>query len=572
MSSKYSWLGIAGLLLAACGKQTSRPLERIAAPPLENLSGNAELDWISSASTPLLVMKTAGAPGRIVLGVNAEREAAAVRASQVLRGYYDGKGGTVRLHAALFDAESNRMVREFDEQGAPGDVLDRLAAAIKEGTVAAATRSAAMEAYGRSVHEKDAAVRRTRLEEALRSDPGFTPAAIALAQLQTPQEAVATLQAAIGRHQDGWERSRLQLALATVQREPAAVLKAMENCLRFAPNDTDMARGLGDALVNRHRYAEGVQWLEKAAALEPEQVQIWNLLAYANSYARNLDKAKQSLEGYRKAAPQDPNAFDTAGEIYWAFGQFREAETNFLEAQKIDPLFLGGLEFAKAAMARFLSGDEKGADQMFGRYMESRRSLKDPLADLRAAHWLYLTGRKQPAKEAIGKLAATTTEAGVLAQAFLALWQLQEGDAAAAGTAQQAMGRARTPAAATQAGLVMLLAQPRASAEEWNSRIQRAVGPGAPPALRRLVLVYALTLGKHFKEARTLLEAMYNETPPSGSDEIRMLLALARLETGDKAGAKVLLERYALPPNPGDTLYASLWFPQFQAWRKAVGL
>ncbi|MBL8222036.1 MAG: hypothetical protein JNL62_22555, partial [Bryobacterales bacterium] len=50
------------------------------------------------------------------------------------------------------------------------------------------------------------------------------------------------------------------------------------------------------------------------------------------------------------------------------------------------------------------------------------------------------------------------------------------------------------------------------------------------------------------------------------------LLAQARLETGDKAGAKALLERYALPPNPGDTLYASLWFPQFRAWRKAVGL
>lgn len=223
-------------------------------------------------------------------------------------------------------------------------------------------------------------------------------------------------------------------------------------------------------------------------------------------------------------------------------------------------------------MARFLGGDNKGADELFARYLESRRALNDPLVDLRSAHWLYLTGRKDQAKQSAGNLAAKTSEVAVLAQSFLALWQLQEGDTAAAETAKQAMGRARTPATATQSGLLMLLTQPRASAEEWNARVNRALGPATPPALRRLILAYALMFGKHYKEARTVLEAMYAETPPAASDEIRMMLAKAKLETGDTAGAKALLARYALPPQPGENVYSSLWFPEFRQWRKAVGL
>ncbi|MBL8178329.1 MAG: hypothetical protein JNK48_26875, partial [Bryobacterales bacterium] len=260
------------------------------------------------------------------------------------------------------------------------------------------------------------------------------------------------------------------------------------------------------------------------------------------------------------------------GEVHWFFGQFAEAEANFLEAQKRDPQFLGGLEFAKAALARFMAGDTKAADQIFSRYLETRRALKDPLADLRNAHWLYLTGRKKEALEAGKTVAAASTETGALMQSYLAVWQLQQGDAAAAETARLALSRARTPATASQAGLAALLAQPRSSAEEWNSRIGKAIGPATPPALKRLVLAYALLLGKHYRQARQVLEPLHAETPPSGAEEIRMLLAKAKWETGDQAGARDLLRRYPLPPQPGESVYASLWFPEFLQWRKALGL
>ncbi|MFN7938662.1 MAG: hypothetical protein U0R19_35360 [Bryobacteraceae bacterium] len=557
------------LLLVGC-KQEQPALERIVATPLENLSGREELDWLSAASTPLLVMKTAGSPGKIVLGANADREAAALRATHLVRGYYSASGGKVRLHAALYDTSTQRLVREFDSLGAPGEVVDQLAASLKGGPVIP-TNSAALEAFGKSVREKDPDTRRTRLQDALNADAGFTPAAIGLAQTQPPEEAKNTLRAAIAKHPEGWERSRMDLALATIERDPTAILKAMESCLRYAPNDTDMARGLGDALINRHRYAEGVQWLAKAASLEPE-TRTWNLLSYAYAYSGDLKQAERSLEQYQRSSPNDPNASDTAGEVNWFFGRFREAEASFLEAQKRDPQFLGGLEFSKAALARFLTGDTNAADQIFARYLESRRALNDPLVDLRSAHWLFLTDRKDKAKQAARDLAAKPSEVAVLAQSFLALWQLQEGDPAAAESAKQAMSRARTPATATQAGLLMLLTQPRASAEEWNSRVNRALGPQTPPALRRLILAYALMLGKHYKEARTLLETMHAETPPAAGDEIRMMLAKAKLETGDAPGAKNLLTRYALPPQPGESVYASLWFPEFRQWRKAAGL
>ena len=73
-----------------------------------------------------------------------------------------------------------------------------------------------------------------------------------------------------------------------------------------------------------------------------------------------------------------PAGYDTMGEINWLAGRFSEAEKNFLEAQQKQPQFLEGLEFSKAAFARFLAGDMAGADELFTKFGRASGTFKDP--------------------------------------------------------------------------------------------------------------------------------------------------------------------------------------------------
>jgi hypothetical protein len=124
----------------------------------------------------------------------------------------------------------------------------------------------------------------------------------------------------------------------------------------------------------------------------------------------------------------------------------------------------------------------------------------------------------------------------------------------------------------TQGAIVAFLAQPAASPEEWTARAERTLNPRTHPSLKRLMIAYALILGKHFNAAAQLLEPLYKNTSPAGGDELRMLLGYAKLQSGDKAGAAALLQRFPLPPQPGESILASVWFPAFRDWRKSAGL
>jgi hypothetical protein len=205
--------------------------------------------------------------------------------------------------------------------------------------------------------------------------------------------------------------------------------------------------------------------------------------------------------------------------------------------------------------------------------METRRALNDPLADLRQAHWLRLTGRTDKALAAAAELTKRDGEIAALAEIYQGFWLLEMGKSAEAlEVVRRAVPKAITPGTVTQGAIVAFLAQPAASPGEWAERAERVLNPRTHPSLRRLMVVYALINGKHFRAAAQLLEPIYQATPPATGDELRMLLGYAKLQSGDKAGAAQLLKRYPLPPQPGESILASFWFPAFKEWRKSAGL
>ncbi|MBI3682746.1 MAG: hypothetical protein HY235_20415, partial [Acidobacteria bacterium] len=419
-------------LISSCGRPSKRPFDRAAIPPLENLTSVEQLDWVGRAAPYVITSAVMGTAGSLPLPVESARDAGAHRATQVLHGRYTLEGSTLRIHASVRDVPANRTVRDVEAAGPVEDVvplLEKVSAALTTQPVRSHGNRKAVEAFGRSLLTRDPAEKLAYAGQAVEADPRFGFAVLTAAQIHVsqgkPQAAREVLERGLPQQPEGWMRARFREVLGSLEANAPAVFEAIRQELRFSPNNTDRMRQLADALLSRRQYAEAASWYQKAAALEPDQTQLWNLLSYTHAYARNFEAASASLASYRKSASADPNAYDTSGEILLMAGRFAEAEKYFLEAQRRDPQFLGGLEFSKAAFARFLSGDAAAADLIFGRYLESRRAAQDPLADLRHAHWLYLTGRREQAMERMTEAAGRQGDAASRANAFLGLWLVE---------------------------------------------------------------------------------------------------------------------------------------------------
>lgn len=578
MFSSRRWYAAALLAaLCACSRSTApASFERVAVLAFENLSTRPDLDWAGALAPGVIAAQTMGA-AKFFVAAAGKHDLGALRAVKVLRGYYQVEGSTLRLRATLHDLETNRAARDFNEAGSleqgPLPLLDRLSRQLAgQPRPYPHSNSAAVAALGAALLEPDAARRAEKAEAAWKMDPKLVPAAMEAAQARLgigdAAGAVRVLEAAIPAAQDASTTSQARLLLAFLKRDPGQMKVALEQAVAQSPRNTDLLRELGELEGRLGHHADSQKWFRAALALEPRFTGLWNLLAYSQAYAGDFDAALASTAEYRKLGAADPNSFDSTGEIGWMAGRFTESAQAFLTAQEKDPLFLGGQEFAKAAFARLLAGDAAGADQVFSRYIESRRAAADPIVDLRQAHWLYLSGRPREAIELASKIAASGGEPGARAAAFLAVWLAQQDrkdDAQKA--AQQARSIARSPGSVNMAGIAALLASPAASPAEWQKRTAAAFSPQAPASVTAGAMAYSLFLDRHYREAASVFERLLETVNPATADEVRALLAGSAVLGGDASRAAALLARWPLPPTPGESLFATLWFPHVIDWR-----
>jgi tetratricopeptide (TPR) repeat protein len=316
---------------------------------------------------------------------------------------------------------------------------------------------------------------------------------------------------------------------------------------------------VADTASGRRQYPQAVAAYERALTIEPEDAAVWNQLGYVAAYAGNPDLALNALRRYQALRPTDPNPLDSMGDVSLIAGRLKEAEAFYLEAHKKNPSFLGGLELAKAATARLMTGDVAGANGILGE--------REGNAD-----WVWLTGKR---KEAFDRLTTETArsdnrEAQARSYAQLAIWAmlLNDRDAAARVAAQGI-------AVATQ-GTVGLLAlsrfvtMPSAPAAEWAKRAEQMF-PNAPPnSVKDLALAYALLLDGHFAEATPLLRNLESRTGPNGERGLSFELAWALIETGKFDEAAPLLRLNPVLSTDNARPYLGLYFPRLYLLRAMV--
>ncbi len=552
--------------MAGCRRAEKPAVGRLAVLPFENLTGDASLDWAGAAFPAVIIEQASGSTHRFPYPASDLRAARLSGALHALEGYVTRRGARLVYHAVLENLATGRMDGVFDAESAlhagVAEAADSVARALEPAARPFGTRNAAaIEFWGRAIVSVDAESKARELEQAIAADPNFGAAYTDLVEVWLARADAARWADAIQRGEqragqfNEFERARFQVAAAGARNDANARREALLALSRLVPADIETLRVLGQYEVAARRFPSAVELYRRALSIEPANAAVLNELGYAEVYNGNLEGARQALERYRAIQPDDPNALDSLGEAHFTAGRFAEAEKYFLEGQRMAPRFQGGVDLLKGAQARFLQGNLSGADELYSQFEKSRGG--DPVAGLRRAQWLFLTGRAaqaMAAAEAASK--GPNPEMNAYAFCHLALWSMDLGDRAkASGYAAQA-AQARSPAIRRLAAL---------SVAEAGGDVPGPVGDLG----RAMAELYA----RNAAAAVPTLALLYERSQPTIDGEVRTLYAWALADSGKRAEAKLLVTRYFQPLGlQEDSLLAATLFPRFLALRKSLGV
>jgi tetratricopeptide (TPR) repeat protein len=593
VSYRALWVALGLGLLAACSRQPARPaVERFAILRFENLGEDSSVDWMGRAFAEIISGELAGTADLYAIpsarlhsldgalgprpvaapGISGERSLAlAAGANRIGYGEYRVRNGKLEARLTIEDPAIHKALSSIAVSGAAVDmvaVASALAQHVSGRIAPYGTRNPqVVKAYANVIESADLAAADT-LQQAISTAPDFGPAYRELAQVKLRQQdrpgALAVLNQALARGGSigAVERARTEFDAATLRGDRAAREQALIALTHADPADPVVWRDLGLTYMSRHQYAQAAASLRNALHIEPDDADSLNQLGYAAVYAGNLEEGLQALRHYQQLQPESANALDSLGDVNLVAGRLREAEDYYLAAGKKSPDFYAGVDFLKAAMARLMSGDTAGADDVARQYFAARTAAHDPLVEFRQVEWQWIGGRRKAAYQQMEKLAARPQrEVAAHATAEMALWGLMMGNReAAAALAEKSLAMA-VPTSAVTATVARFLAQPAASPAEWAARAERLAPNPAQATIRNTALAYALLLSKQYQAAAPVLEQLYGEGQPAG-EGVPILLAWTYLETGRTAEAAALLRFNPTPPTAGLEPFTSFYFPR----------
>jgi tetratricopeptide (TPR) repeat protein len=548
------------LALASCARQQQPGVRRVALGPFENLSVLRDLDWIGTAVPSALQYQLDGSANWKPLVVRNAAEAHTIGASRFVSGYFFNYRGKLRMNGVVEDTSTGKSVLAFEVSGSeregPLPLLEAMARRLDPKPRPLPTRNeAAMRHFSLARSETDAARAEELLRQSTTADPAFAAAWIQLANLLhsrgDPTAAKSVVAKALERRNQFPEldRRKLDLLAASLENDPVARLRALEAMASANPSDDEVLLSLAQTNYQRRDFQASIRWYRKLLAVEPGRLAAWNSLGYAQALGGDLDGARQSLEQYRRLAPNDVNPLDSLGEVYYLHGKFTQAENAFQEAAFKNSTFLSGAPLLKLTLARLCQGSGQAAQESAGRYFELLGKSSDPSLEIERAQMLFLTGRRREAMDTLRKLLAKP-EVAAGAALHLAFAGLECG-AREDGRKMLATATRSATTAQAAAGLLLagFLSMPSASAAEWEARARKVFRPAAPQQFRLLALGEALLFDKHYAEALPHLKAAYDQADPIAGDETREMAAWAALEGGKIEEAAKLLSRWPIPWN-----------------------
>ena len=326
------WLATVTLLviLAGCSEAPIEP-ERIAFLAADNQTGDPSFDWTT-------VVINRGLAAAVGTSVKAADSIADARASGTANRFVYNtlsrgpETGELRLHSTVFDPSGHHLVREFTVTGNALQVINRMAGNFSsEPYPLGITTEDQLRKW--PVPTGDARAFETRCLELADGEPGFGAALSGCVTGLNAAGSKETVRAILGKVPD-------------------------DKSAHFSP---EVQYEFAQTYMALKDYGKAVPLFRQVTSTHPE---IKNVLGYAMALGGDCEGGKKSIAEYSRLEGQEPNAFDSLGEVSFFCGQFKDAEQYFTESGPKYPVGEGQVQPIKAAAARLMTGDVPGAEQL----------------------------------------------------------------------------------------------------------------------------------------------------------------------------------------------------------------
>jgi serine/threonine protein kinase/tetratricopeptide (TPR) repeat protein len=290
------------------------------------------------------------------------------------------------------------------------------------------------------------------LEEAVRLDPQFGLAYWYLSDAYS-------VQGDLRKSEDLWpkieqlqsrlpRKNQLQFQAEEAFRagDQAGGRQILESLLKEFPRQDDARVQLADSLRGVGESDRAISVLKDGLQLDPRNEGFLNTLGYVQAQAGNLAAALQADDQYMAVRPNDPNPWDTRGDILYESNHDDEAVEAYRKVMALKPDFVGYQDYAKLAVVyadqkKFALADSAlqeygrratGAGRFYvevfaGQFQETRGDLEGARASYqRAVRDLVGAGQNPGADGALQSLAMLSVLSGVDMAADLAFARQQK--------------------------------------------------------------------------------------------------------------------------------------------------
>ena len=414
------------------------------------------------------------------------------------------------------------------------------------------------------------------LRATVKRDPKFAQAYILISHLShDPDEQVSSRLRAeqLAAHVTPGERLLIRWLGGVQENNYVPAIASMNDLLAMYPQDHRTAFLAGRWLVHQRRYAQGIFVLEHAITLFPEYPAALNELAYAYAFSGNFDKAYGLMDRYVQLQPDQPNPYDSYGEILRAAGRYDDAIQKYRMAIHVDPNF--GSEFGVADTLAVM-GKEQEAREEYAKALMFVTSESDRVDyELQAAVTWIREGNHKMVDKSLHEVAKHAHAVGLAkieaeANRIMAMSAPDYHDAAHhLKAAEHALDEGHTIAKSDreeERALVLKTTALRAAQNKSTDVATKAVAQLEAMATQSrsqvIQLAYHSAAGAVRSEQGKYAEAIPHLEEDTENPESMLLLYMAYKQTGAQEDAKLLAKRLAGMNEP--TVEQALVVPQFR--------
>lgn len=214
----------------------------------------------------------------------------------------------------------------------------------------------------RQMREYDAVA---HFRKAVLHDSTFAMAYYYLSQLSPRPEAIAYIEKAakLSDKLDVRDRMLIESQEALLSGDNKRSLAVLKTAVTKYRDEKTLWYRLALIEYGVEQLSSAIEHFGAAIALDSQYGEAYNMLAYSYNRAGDFDGAIRAIDRYIALSPNEPNPFDSRGELYALNGRLEEAAESYRKALSVNPSF----EFSLTNLG-FISiyqGDFRRADSCF---------------------------------------------------------------------------------------------------------------------------------------------------------------------------------------------------------------